>query len=164
MSVISPELLASAIQKVTHMDLSKKESVLDSVYQEQPNLLASILMLQNMGLSLEKMDVLLNILITLHVAFKDAGCFIPKITERDQERMLNIFISVVKFSDGTGSANIYSSIAQYTDAHEEKIMFAYVINELKNAKLLNINDEGEKYAILAGVNLVNCMAHAGQSV
>ena len=160
MSKVSEKTLGSAVRKTYDMGLAEKESVLDNVYQEQPNLLASVLVLQKFGVSLEKMDVLLNILITLHLAFKESGCFVPKITEHHLERQLILFTSVVKFSEGTGEENIRNSIGQYISSHRENVLFAYVVKELEKANMFNISNDGEKNAVLSGINLVNCLASA----
>ncbi len=89
----------------------------------------------------------------------ESGCFVSKITEQDQEHQLQIFTSVVKFSKGTGTENIMHSVNQFISSHKEKIVLAYVVSELEKAAMFIMSNENEKYAVLSGINLVNCYSN-----
>ncbi len=67
--------LAHALKIVHAMDIKAKELICDELFVQQPNLLASVMVQNQMGNSMNDVDVLLNILIVLHLAMKEAGFF-----------------------------------------------------------------------------------------
>ena len=48
--------LVSAIKKVRAMDIGQKEQLADELFRQQPNMFGSVLVQQQMGVSLEKME------------------------------------------------------------------------------------------------------------
>ena len=75
--------LAAAINAVKPTDLRQKEQICDRVHAEQPNLLASVLALPRLRVSMQTVDVVLNILIVLTVAVDDSGQRLATVTEAD---------------------------------------------------------------------------------
>lgn len=160
MTQISSENLKSAINRAQNMSLTDKESACDEIFREQPNLLASVLVQQQMGNTLEEVDVLLNILIVLHTAVKEAGVRIEKISELQQEDQLAKLTTSVAFSEGMDSHLVDSSIKQIISNHKAPIMLAYVTDTMREAGFFENMRECSKYLVLAGVNLVNCVSNA----
>ena len=72
MNRISQETLVDAIRKIEAMDISAKERLADEVYEQQPHLFASFLVQTHFGVSLVKMEFLLNILLTCFQAMKES--------------------------------------------------------------------------------------------
>lgn len=60
---IKQKPLKKAINRASKMSLKDKETVVDEIYTQQPNLLASVLVQQQLGNALAHIDILLNILI-----------------------------------------------------------------------------------------------------
>ena len=160
MAQLSSEILTRAIKRAQNLSLTDKESACDEIFREQPNLLASVLVQQQMGNTLEEVDVLLNILIVLHLAVKVAGVRIGVISELQQEDHLAKLTASVIFSEGMDSHLVNSSIKQYISNHKEPIMLAYVTDTMKDAGFFENMKKCSKYLVLAGVNLVNCIANA----
>jgi hypothetical protein len=160
MTQLSSENLTSAINKAQNMSLTDKELACDDIFREQPNLLASVLVQQQMGNTLEEVDMLLNILIVLHLAVKEAGVRIEEISELQQEDQLAKLTISVAFSEGMDSHLVNSSIKQYISNHKEPIMLSYVTNTMKEAGFFENMRECTKYLVLAGVNLANCVSNA----
>ncbi len=152
--------LVQVIDKVNKLDLKEKELICDEIYKEQPNLLASVLVQQKMGNTLEEVDVLLNILIVLHLTVKKSGQEIVKITEQMQEQQYKILVSTIKFSEGLESKLIYDSLNQYIINLKQPILLAYAIGCMNEAHFFTKKSECSKYLIMAGVNLVNCIMNA----
>jgi len=142
------------------MSLQEKETIVDEIFNEQPNLLASVLVQSQMGNSLEKIDILLNILIVAHICLKESGVKLKKITEALQETEMGKFVAVVNFSEGLNSARINSSISQYITSQREKYLMAYAFNEMNNSGICSLETENSKYLIMAGINIVNCISVA----
>jgi hypothetical protein len=160
MAKISSENLTSAINRAQNMSLTDKESACDEIFREQPSLLASVLVQQQMGNTLEDVDVILNFLIVLHLAVNEAGVRIEEISELQQEDQLAKLKTSVAFSEGVDSHLINSSIKQYISNHKEPIMLAYVIDTMKQAGFYESMRECSKFLVLAGVNLANCVSNA----
>lgn len=57
MTALSQAIVVEAAIAVNRMDVSKRLSLADEIFAQQPNLLASVLVLQRMGASLKQMDV-----------------------------------------------------------------------------------------------------------
>ena len=85
---ISVQQLYSAINKVRSMSLAEKSALTDEIYQQQPNLLASCLVQQRLGVSERAVEFLLNILLVSFQAMKESGHHWPLISEEEQERQL----------------------------------------------------------------------------
>lgn len=154
---ISPQHLNQAINKHSSLTMKEKEAIMDQIYKQQPNLLGSILVQQQMGNTLEQMDVLLNILIVCWLAVKESGKKLSLITEDDQDRNLNRYVAQVNFIDDLGSST-NKALQQYIDDHSEEFLFAYVHKQVTDAGFHVLQEEHSKYLTMAAMNLVNCIA------
>ena len=143
--------------------MRQKEHVCDRIHAEQPNLLASVLALPRLGVSMQTVDVRLNILIVLTIAVDNSGQSLATVTEAEQERELQRLVAIVRFSEGLDAAAMAQSIQQTTAYKRESFLLAYVYDAIQRAGLTDVKDEAEKYAVLAAINLVNCMATAKRS-
>ena len=158
MSRISMPALGNAIQKVRAMNTQDKERLADEVFLKQPNMLGSVLALSQMGVSFEKIGLVLDILFTCFQAMKESGLNWPVITEEDQDKQLGRYVGIVKFSEdlSAGLANI--SMKQYIESHPEQLLFAFVTGELNDWIERSRFEKNDKYVMLSATNLVNCIA------
>jgi hypothetical protein len=62
MALISQTILAKAVIAVESMGTDARVSLADEIFLRQPNLLASVLVLQRMGASYPQIEVVLNLL------------------------------------------------------------------------------------------------------
>ena len=159
---VTAKNLTQALQKVQSLDIKGKELIFDEIYNEQPNLLASVLVQQRLGNSLQDVDVLLNILMVLHLSLKEAGITISKITEREQEHQQRLLKSTILFSEGLGDNLVKNSVDQYVSNHSEPILLAYVIGAMRDSGFFEKKEENSKYLTQAGLNLVACIANGKQ--
>ena len=81
------------------MDETQKEQLADQLFRAQPHVVASLLVQKQLGVSLEKMDFLVNILLICFQAMKESGMTWPLITEEEQERQMGRFVATVHFGD-----------------------------------------------------------------
>ncbi len=152
--------LAAAIKAATAMSIKEKELICDTVYVTQPNLLTSILAQASLGVSMETVDVLLNILIVLHLAVEKSGQVLATVSEAEQEHQLQRFTAIVRFTQGLDERSFAQSIQQTIAYKREKILLAYVIDTIQRAGVVDRSDENAKYPVMAAINLVNCIATA----
>jgi hypothetical protein len=162
---ILPKQLATAINKVRSMSLAEKSALTDEIYKQQPNLLASCLVQQRLGANEHAVEFLLNILMVSFQAMKESGHRWPTISEEEQERQLVRLRGAIFFSeDLTDPALAHAARAQYVKNHPEAPLLAYVIREftlwLMELAEKDTESESDKYVMMAGINIVNCIAHA----
>jgi hypothetical protein len=162
---ISPQQLAAAINKIRSMSLAEKSALTDEIYKQQPNLLASCLVQQRRGVSEHAVELLLNILLVSFQAMKESGHHLPLISEEEQERQLVRLRGAVFFSeDLTDPAQAHAARAQYVKNHPEAPLLAYVIREftlwLMKLAEQGAESESDKFVMMTGINIVNCIAHA----
>lgn len=86
MSRISLKALAQAITTVRAMDIEQKQQLADEIFRVQPHMLASVVVQKQLGVSLEKMDFLFDLLFVCFQAMKESGLTWPLLTEDEQER------------------------------------------------------------------------------
>lgn len=157
MSRISCQTLVKAISTVQALDLTTKEQFADEIYRTQPNMLASVIVLGKFGVSVEKMDFALNILLLCFTAMKVSGLIWRLVTEDDQEHHLQRLTAHIKFSSNLGDTLLTSSVQQYVEAHDEQLLLSWVSTETKKWQEYIIPKDSDKFIFLCTFNLVNCI-------
>jgi hypothetical protein len=163
-SRISRASLDRAIGKVRAMDLKQKEQLADEVFRTQPHMLASLLVLSRFGVSMEKMEFAANVMLICFQAMKESGLTWPLITEDEQERQMERFTAIVRFSEDLGDSLRNLAVQQYMNEHPEKELFAYVQAETAIWLTQIAAEESDKFVILATANFVNCIAYVPMEV
>ena len=158
---VNAEHLAAAITAVAALDIRQKEEVCDRVHVTQPNLLASVLALPRLGVSVETVDVIVHILMTLHLAVEHSGQILATVSEEDQERQLRNLAAAVRLAECSGHEGQDEQAFLQTPAYrKESMLLAYVLGRLQSSGIVDQREEHAKYAMLAAINLVNCIAMA----
>lgn len=161
MNSITQATLASAMQRVADMDLGARERVCDEIFVEQPNLLASVLVLTKMAIPPPHIEVALEALMVMHLALKASGKRIRTITEEEQERELQRLVASAGFSEGLELPQVEESISQYAAGFQkEPWLLSYVVGLLQDNGVLSMANEDSKYLVLSVFNLVACVANA----
>lgn len=158
MSRISRAALCRAIATVRAMDRAQKEALGDELFRDQPNMLGSVLVQHQLGVSPEKMEFLLELLFICFQAMKESGLDWPLITEDEQDRQLARYVGSVKFGDDLNEMLRERAMRQYIKGHPEQELLAYVTVETKDWLFRIVPDDTDKFVMLAAANLVNCIA------
>jgi hypothetical protein len=158
MSRISLQSLTRAIQKIRAMSMRQKEQVADELFREQPNMLGSFLVQKQMGVSFEKMEFLLDILLICFQAMKESGLDWPLITEDEQDKQLARYVASVKFGEDLSPSLSDLAMKQYIENHPEQYLLAFVTGETTDWLSRIIPEQTDKYILLAAANFVNCIA------
>jgi hypothetical protein len=159
MSRISRNALLRAIQAVQEMNNEQKLGLADEIFSSQPNMLASVLVLPQLGVSTAKQEFVLEILFLCFQAMKVSGLTWPLITEDEQENQLrrhNILLRFYASLDGESLRN--SSVQQFVDGHSEQDLLAWVMTKCREWRMESVREESDKYVLQVAVNLVNCIA------
>jgi len=163
MSRISHKALVAAISKIRDMNLEEKVRLVDEIHLMQPHMFGSFLVQGQLGVPLQKMDFLLDILLVCFQAMKESQLHWPLISEDEQERQLTRYTAIVKFADDLHGTLRDTALVDYMATHPEKLLFAYVHGEIV-AWLARVQpEESDKYVMLAAINYVNCIAHVSMS-
>ena len=157
MPLVAPQHLAAAIRLAKAMSMADKEAEFDVIYREQPNLLASVLVQQQMGNSLEQMDVLLHLLLVIHLSLREAGVVLETVSEKTQEQQLRRFVARVNFVEDLAEPLRTTALEDQLNEFPEKWLYTHAINEMKEAGFAELEYENSKYLMLCGLNLVNCV-------
>ena len=158
MSRISQNALVSAIKALQTMDMKQKEQIADEIFSEQPNLLGSVLVLPQLGVSMQKVEFALEILFVCFKAMKASGLVWPIISEDELDRQSRRFSAIIQFADDLNQRLRDVSMQQYLANHPEKELLAYVQSESANWSARIVPEETDKYVMLAALNMVNCLA------
>ncbi len=161
MALITQAVLAKAAVAVDGMDQAQRMQLADEVFAHQPNLLASVLVLQRMGASLRQMEVPVHILLVAWQAMKTSGHVWPVISEDTQDVCLARLTGRARFTEGLPANLQQRAMQQYINAHREQYLLAFAWGHLRDNDLLGARTEAEKFLLLAALNLVECIAFAG---
>jgi len=157
---VGKKALASAIEKSRKISLQEKEFIVVNIQKKQPHLLASVLVLQRFGCSLEQIDVLLHILLVCHVALVESGVDLIQVSEDEQDKQMTKLINIIKLNEKLNIKEQQRSMDKYIDSHPERLLLAFAYSEMSEAGFLKLTHENSKYLIAAGLNLINCIEAA----
>lgn len=155
---ISLAVLGAAISTVRAMDGAQKQHLVEEIYRLQPNMLGSFLVQKQTGVSYEKMEFLLDILLICFEAMKQSQLPWPLISEDEQNRQLTRYVATVKFGEDLSDALQTRLMQQYIDSHPEQYLLAFVNTEIAAWLQRGVPEESDKNVMLAAANLVNCIA------
>jgi len=158
MSRIPHHALVSAVQKVRAMGLTQKAQLADELYRAQPHVLASFLVQNKLGVRLDKMEFLLELVLVCFEAMRESGLTWPLITEEEQDRQMTRLTASLRFGEDLPADQRGRASQQYIEAHPEKELLAFVQVETSNWLQRVAPEESDKYIVLAALNLVNCIA------
>ena len=161
---ISVDQLTAAVKKIERMTLADKSALIDEIHEQQPNLLASCLVQPRLGVTLEKLEFLLHILMVCFQAMKASARQWPLISEDFQEQQLERLVGSILFSEDIAHPMMATRArAQYLENHPESPLFTYVVNQCQSwlVELAREGQEAEsdKFVMLAAANIANCIAH-----
>ncbi|MEJ1966778.1 MAG: hypothetical protein WDO56_36625 [Gammaproteobacteria bacterium] len=167
LSQISIEHVAGAARKVHSMSQVEKIALADEVFEAQPNLLASCLAQPRLGVAMESVEFLLNILFVCFEAMKGSGHRWPVISENVQERQMARLVGTVKFTEDLADTALADSArAQYLVDHPERPLLTFVLGEcrtwLSDRHRRPAGSESDKFVMIAAINMVNCIAAVGR--
>lgn len=152
------DIMARAIRDVKSMGFPEQEQLIDDIYREQPNMLASVLALQSSGVSFPDMDIVLNILMVCFTAMKYSGDNWPQLTKDEQERHMTRYRAQMDVTSDLVPEQKIQAMTQYVMSHNEPVLLAYVSAEISSWLARKPLSEEGKYVILCAGNIVNCIA------
>ena len=161
MELITQAVLVRAIRDINAMNPAQKIELADEIFLQQPNLLASILVLTKMGVTTLQLEVPLHILLVTFQAMKHSGHTWPIVQDDVQDRCMQRLTARVRFNEGLPAQIADRLVKQFCDEHSERNLLAFVFGYLGEHDLLRVRTDAEKYLLLATINLVECLTFVG---
>ena len=161
MGVITQSVMVQAAIDVSRMSPAQKVALADEIFLQQPNLLASILVLPRMGVGMVELEVPVHILLVTFQAMKLSGRAWPIVTEDVQDRCMQRLTARARFNEGLPGDLADKVVQQFCDEHPERYLLAFVYGYLGEHDLLRVRTDAEKFLLLAALNLVECVAFVG---
>lgn len=158
---ITQAALARAIRAVEVMKREQKIGLADEIFQYQPNLLASILVLPSMGVNMSEVEIALHVLLVAFEAMKCGGHTWPVVSEQVQEMCLQRLTGHMRFNEGLPLKTANELVRKFCDEHREQQLLAFAYGHLGDHKLLGVQTDAHKPLVLAVLNLVECIAYVG---
>lgn len=159
MTLITQAVLTRAIVDVNGMSAAQKVQLADEIYVNQPNLLASILVLPRFGVSTLQLEVPIHVLLVTYQAMKRCGLALQTISEDTQDICMQRLTATVKFTEGVPPELVSQMISRLCAEHPERYLLAFVYGYLGEHDLLSVRTEAEKFLLLACLNLVESIAY-----
>lgn len=100
MGVITQAVMVQAAIDVNGMGQDQKMRLADEIFAQQPNMLASILVLPRMGVGMVELQVPLHILFVTFQAMKRSGHTWPVVSEEVQDKCMQRLTARVRFNEG----------------------------------------------------------------
>jgi len=146
---------------VRGMNHDQKVRLADEIHAQQPNMLASILVLPQMGVDMAQLEVALHVLFVTFQAMKLSGHAWPLVTEDIQDGCLQRLTASARFTEGLPQELATKVVEQFHTEHAERYLLAFVYGWLGDNDLMAVRTEAEKYLMLGALNLVECVAFVG---
>jgi hypothetical protein len=159
--LITQMALVHAIRDVNGMSHAHKVRLADQIFVQQPNLLASVLVLPSMGVSTPELEVTLHVLLVTFQAMKRSAHAWPAIQEDVQEQCLQRLTARMRFNEGLPAELADQVVKQFCDEHSERYLLAFIYGYLTEHDLLGVRTDAQKFLLLAALNLVECIAFVG---
>lgn len=147
-----------AVRRMRH---DQKVRLADEIYAQQPNMLAAILALPQMGVDMAQLEVALHVLFVTFQAMKLSGHPWPLVTEDIQDGCLQRLTARARFTEGLPQELATKVVEQFHTEHAERYLLAFVYSWLGDNDLMAVRTEAEKYLMLGALNLVECVAFVG---
>lgn len=164
MTHIKPEHIAKAVLVVNSLNVSGKKQLVDEIFQTQPNLLASILVLKRLATPDADLEVALNILFICYEAVRASNIKIANVSEVDYECCLARVVGRANFIEGLSSEMRVKAIESQIKDHGEPFLLALVLSELQAHNLAEVKTELEKRLLISVLNLVESIAYVAKDV
>jgi hypothetical protein len=160
MSRISRASLIHAIAKVRAMNRRQTEALIQEVSRHQPNIHGCVLIQRCFGVSQDKLNFLVHIMLVFFQAMKESELDWPAISVDELDRHMPVYIDLVRCGAHMETGARDRAMTRYIDAHAERELFAYVHEETAGWLATTVAEETDRYIMIVVATLVSCIAHA----
>ena len=149
MTLLTQAVMVRANIDVDRMSAQQKVELADEIYVQQPNLLASILVLPRYGVDMLQLEVPIHVLLVAFQAMKHCGHAVPTISEDVQETCLQRLTATMQFTEDVPPDLVEQMITKFCVDHPERYLLAFVYGYLGEHDLLRVRTDAEKFLVLA---------------
>ena len=155
---ISVDILQAAIAREAEMSLPDKVHCMEEIRIAQPVLFESIEIQRQLGNELEDMQVLFDLLLTIHLALDNADISLQPVTRELHLAELRKFSEHMNFTRDLNATQHQQVMQQYHNNHAELPLLLWAQKRMIDAGFADFGPAPVKHLMLAGVTLVNCIA------
>lgn len=144
MNPIDIKQITKSIKCFNSLGFDERIAESEKIHQSQPHAFLTVLSLSQDGVSMEKIEHALNLLMIIHKIFSDdpTGRKMPMISKRMLDDALESNIAMLQSID-RGWLTTDESI----NSHSEKNILAYLVGYLKDQDLISPSEENERLLI-----------------
>jgi hypothetical protein len=157
--LIQPENINTAERRLRQLSLTEKERLIEQIFQAQPHLLASVLVLKQFNVSPEKMEFAIHVLLLVYLSMLESGGKWPQISERVQDINLNRMTAEIKTAESAGPNAFDEAIITFAKDHPELPLYITVTEHTRGWLAAISAEESDKYVLLCVLNIIECIAH-----
>ena len=139
------------------LSIESETEIFDRIYINQPNLLAHVLVLSTLGVSNEKIDPILHLLLVFYHCFTENERWqFPVVSEEELFAADNNTIAMLRFFDKEEP----SDRAKYREMsilnYPEQNVYAYMVGYLKDNGFVEEKNEVDEYCLRSIKNVFDC--------
>ncbi len=144
MNPIETKQIEGSIKYFNSLEFNERIAESEKIHQSQPHAFLTVLSLSQDGVSMEKVEHALNILIVIHKIFSDDSSSrkLPMISKRMLDDGLESNVAMLQSIDRGWAAKDDS-----INSHSEKNILAYLFGYLKDHDLISPCEEHERLLI-----------------
>jgi hypothetical protein len=144
MNPIKIKHITKSINYVNSLTFNEKATEAEKIHQSQPHVFLTVLALSQDGVSMEKVEHALNVLMVIHKVFSDdsSGRQIPLISRRMLDEALESNTAMLQAIDQE-----WLTTDESINSYFEKNILSYIIGYLKEHGLISPEEENERLLI-----------------
>lgn len=147
---------ADSIGYIFSLDSKQKEIIADDIFQKQPQLLFEVVGLNHLGVPMDKIEHVFNLLFVFYDYFHDRGNIeLPKVTDDMINDVWNNMIAMLKLMDKEGPETGWPLMQKGIEAYPEIEALAFLTKYTNDNGFTENKIENER-CLRAGKVILDC--------
>ncbi len=156
---INPDQISRFAKSVIYfnsLDLKRKEALSDEIFRKQPELLFEVIGLSKLGIPMDRIEHLLNLLFIFFDYFHERGTVnLPQVTEQLMDKASANTQSMLKLMDKEGPEEGLRILGKGIESYPEVEALAYFISYMKENGFSKSSKENE-ICLRTGKMILDC--------
>jgi len=148
---------ADSIRYIFSLDMKQKEAIADEIFKKQPQLLFEVVGLNHLGVPMDRIEYVLNVLFIFYDYYYDRGKIeLPKVTEKMIDDARDNIDAMLRLMDKEGGLEASWPLMQKgIEKYPEIEAMAFLTGYMKNNGFTVKTIENE-YCLRAGKVILDC--------
>ena len=150
--------VVASVRRVQEMSKADRLLLCDEIYKRQPALLAHVLVLHRLGVCMQKIDRMVNILIVLYDLFSRASpTVLPPVSEDILERVNTNQLAFLKLLEGEDRNELKRLCELSVSSHPEINALAFILGDLREAGIADMHQKEDEYCVRTARNILDAI-------